>query len=259
MYKLLINILLILLGIACLVIILPIIIFCDLRLLVIFKINPVFCRNKCLHKLTRNGEELYFLGTLHDFHITSKEYSLLHIKAAIENLMPDLLLVESRQEEMDKGNIADGPPEMLYSNLIASSHGITVMGVDWWSWFDFKIKLTDKERDDNICKNIVEKAPGNKKVLVIMGAAHLLEGIPRLKKQGYIETKLSNEEKDKIFHHLDSEITYPEDTAKYIDIRIEREKSLMDGSIKDERVIERIKKRVKYLERCKNALEEAKI
>lgn len=250
------KILLIFLGIVFTIIFLFLIIFDDVRMFIMLKINPASYKYKCIHKLVKNGEEVYIVGTFHHFHITSKEYSLLHIKAVIENLIPDLLLIESRQEEMDMGNIADGPVEMLYSHLVARSHAIMVKGIDWWSWDENKILLTYKKRDDIITENIVTNASGHKKVLVIMGAAHMAEEIPRLKKQGYVEYNLSKEEKEKLFIHTDGEIMFPKGTKQYYDIRIGREKTVLNNKLKNEKQIERQKKKINYLEMFRDNLKE---
>ncbi|WP_204524435.1 hypothetical protein [Clostridium coskatii] len=50
--------------------------------------------------------------------LDSTPYSYLNLKSVIENLRPDLLLIESRPEQLKNGNFADGPGEMLSKNKL---------------------------------------------------------------------------------------------------------------------------------------------
>lgn len=194
------------------------------------------------------------LGTIHGFHMICKDYSFLHIKAVISNLKPDLLLVESRQAELDLGNIADGPPEMLYSHLIAKSLNIPVRGIDWWLVDESKPGRTSVKRDDIIVDNIIRESAGYKKVLVIFGFSHLIEAKKRMKKQKYYNVKLKKDYKDDLFFHKEEKLIYPPETKYYIEKRIEKEKEELN-ECKTEKWIEVKHRMIKELENYKESLE----
>jgi len=84
----------------------------EIRSFLVFQIAPGYARDGHFLRLTGHGQTVYLLGTIHGNHLRSEAYSLWHIQAVVQNLKPDLLLVESRPEELAKGNWGDGPIEM---------------------------------------------------------------------------------------------------------------------------------------------------
>ncbi|CAB1240366.1 hypothetical protein ACFHWD_10725 [Clostridium sp. MT-14] len=72
-----------------------------------------YFRDSSFEKYTKGNQNIYFLGTVHFMSLDSKNFSYLNLKAVIENLKPDLLLIESRPEQLTNNNFADGPGEML--------------------------------------------------------------------------------------------------------------------------------------------------
>jgi hypothetical protein len=81
--------------------------------------KPTLLQERLFPPPSKNDQEIFILGTIHGRHYKSKSYSLLYLKTVIENTKPELLLVESRPEELKAGNLGDGPLEMLFSNLTA--------------------------------------------------------------------------------------------------------------------------------------------
>ncbi|OBR93893.1 hypothetical protein CLRAG_17960 [Clostridium ragsdalei P11] len=140
-----------------------------------------FSRDFYFREYVKGSEKIYFLGTYHNMTLDSTPYSYLNLKSVIENLRPDLLLIESRPEQLKNGNFADGPGEMLYSHLTANKLGIVVKGVDWWSDSGKNVlNSTNATRDEYINKNILKEIPSHKKVLILMGNAHVTLEEPKL-------------------------------------------------------------------------------
>ena len=179
---------------------------------------------KMLKRLVKENKEIYILGSLHHMHYSLPDYSFQHLKAVLTNLKPDILLIESRQEELDNHNYADGPIEMFYLHMAAKTLNIPVKGVDWFSYEYSKPGNTSKKRDQMITINIIDKSKDHKKVLLIMGATHMLVETKLLKQKGYKIDCLDLENKQFLFSNSDKDIIFPRDTIKYINKRIEIEK-----------------------------------
>lgn len=189
----------------------------EIRLFVLEKASPSAFKLVNFFRLHGNGQELYILGTIHSRHLTTKDYSLLHIEAIIKNLGPDLVLVESRPEELMRDNVGDGPVEMVFANLVARSLGIETGGMDWWNETACKPGRTNPTRDDRMVANILRFVPGHRKVLVLCGFSHVREFIPRLEKAGYTVSPFAAKEKEELFSISEgTEFSFPAGMAHYI-------------------------------------------
>ena len=170
------------------------------------------------------------------------------MKDSLENIRPDLLLLESCQEEIEKGNIADGPPEMIYLHLFAKDLGIPVKGIDWIDLENSKPGTTNKQRDNEIINNIVNYSKNVKKVMVVYGASHFLLNLPKFENKDFDKIDLTKDEIDIIYSNLDKQFEFHKDTAKYIKIRIEEQKKLLDSDKVSSEFKERIPMIIKELE-----------
>jgi len=170
------------------------------------------------HRLINNqGQTIYLLGTLHKTHLNFQWYSLKHIQALIKNLNPDLLLVESKPEELARGNWGDGPTEMPFASLTAQSLGIEVQGMDWWT----KEGNDSEEREEKMAKNILAAVPGHRVVLILTGWSHVKGFLQYLEKAGYTVTKFPSAEKEKLFDTSNIKFVFPPGMAYYIQKRID--------------------------------------
>ncbi len=166
--------------------------------------------NNLLLYTTEDGlQQIYILGTIHNEHFNKKyKYSIADIQNVINAVKPDLLLLEVRQETVEKYKALDGPIEMIYAWCYAVENSINVKGIDWWNITDdTKPNTTDNERDDNIFENTIESIGENKTVLIICGATHRVEQGKRFSNNGYIKTTLDTKQYFNI--NPKSEFTYP--------------------------------------------------
>jgi hypothetical protein len=217
-----------------LLIIMFFIIFDDSQLIFLYVFNKKNLKFKMLTRLVKEEEEIYILGSLHHMHDNLPDFSFQHLKAVLTNLKPDILLIESRQEELEKGNFADGPIEMFYLHMVARELNIPVKGVDWFSYDESKPGTTNKKRDNMITQNIINSSKGHNKVLVVVGGTHMLVGTKMLKKSGYKRADLSLEFKNSVYSNIDNELVFPRDTIKYINKRIEIEKGKLQSQVMNE-------------------------
>ena len=134
-----------------------------------------------------NTQKVYILGTIHEYHFESiLNYSYLNVQNVIENVRPDLLLLEVDQEIYKEYGVIKSPVEMIPLWCYASEQGISVKGVDWFkvteksrSW------TTNEERDDHIFDNTMASIGDEPVVLIILGATHRIEQAKRFEKAGY--------------------------------------------------------------------------
>ncbi|MDD3999814.1 MAG: hypothetical protein PHX62_02825 [Bacilli bacterium] len=186
----------------------------DIKIIIYYIFNRKNLRFKMIKKLKKGEKDLYLLGSLHGLHFKLPEFSYMHLKAALINIKPDLLLLESRQAEIEKGNFADGPLEMLYLHLAAKDLGIEVKGIDWFEYGSGQPGKTSKKRDQLIHENIINNLDLNRKTLVVFGASHLLIELKKIVKKGYKVITINKEEASLIYENVEEKLRYHTDTAK---------------------------------------------
>lgn len=200
----------------------------ELRGYLLYRFTPAKGRLRHFFKFANTDNQLLFLlGTIHGAHLKSEGYSLLHIRAVIRNLQPDLLLIESRVEEMAKNNLADGPLEMLFAHLTAKTLGIPVMGIDWWKKERLRyFRSSSTAREEHLLQNILSAITSYKRILVITGFSHVLELTKRFPKKGFPQEPFPEEEKEALFNKSATEqLLFPKEMAFYIRKRITIEKN----------------------------------
>lgn len=175
-----------------------------------------------------SGEDVYLLGTIHGNHLTTKDYSLLHLQAVLEHLDPELLLVESRPEELERDNWGDGPIEMPFASLTAQASGIEVQGMDWWVMNGTR-QIGSEERENRMFQNILTSLPGHHKVLILTGFSHVEGFKRRFLASGYRQMAFSSVEKKALFDTADQTYIFPYGMTYYIEKRIENDQLILQG------------------------------
>jgi len=168
------------------------------------------------------GHEVYLLGTIHTDHLTTPSYSLLHLQTVLEHLKPDLLLVESRPEELVKDNWGDGPIEMPFVSLKARTADIETQGMDWWVKESVtSISSNSDEREDRMFQNILTALPNHQTVLILTGWSHVEGFQRRLLESGYNDSPFPAAEKKELFSIAGMNLIFPKGMTHYIQHRIE--------------------------------------
>lgn len=191
----------------------------ELRDGLVLIVDPGYFREeKFSHCRNGAGQEIFLLGTIHTDHLTNSAYSLWNIKAVILHGSPDLLLVESRPEEMERGNIGDGPVEMPFATLVARHQGIEVQGMDWWTMEGEGIDNT--ARENRMFENILRDISGHGRVLILTGWSHVEGFRKRLASLGCEEMPFSADDKRALFDTADVPEVFPEGMADCIERRM---------------------------------------
>lgn len=228
------------------------VVFIDAKLIFWYIIDKKGIRNRLLKKYELDGKIIYLLGSLHHMHNNLPNFGYQHLKAVLINLKPELLLVESRQEEIELGNFADGPLEMFYLHMAAKELGIPVKGVDWFSYTNSKPGGTNSTRDSKMNENILKFSEGYTKTLVVVGATHMLIESKRLNKIGYKSIKMNQIQLDSFYKTEESTTIFPEETKAFIDKRISREKQVLTINDLDDKWIIATKRVIEDLEKFKS-------
>jgi hypothetical protein len=166
------------------------------------------------------GQEVYLLGTLHGRHLTTRDYSLLHLQAVSAHLRPDLVLVESRPEELAQDNWADGPIEMPFASLLARENGVEVRGFDWWT-MDATHQINGDRREDAMFQNIRAGVADHKTTLILTGYAHVDGFERRLLANGWRRADFPDAEKQRLFDTTGQRLVFPRGMTHYVQKRIE--------------------------------------
>lgn len=180
------------------------------------------------YRLARADQQvIYLLGTMHGEHLKSERYSLWHLQAVIVHLHPDLLLVESRPEEIAKDNWGDGPVEMIFAALTARALDIPVQGMDWW--VKASLYADASEREDRMVQNILKVVPGYRTVLILTGRSHVEGFKQRLAQAGFVVVPFSSVEKQSLFELVGIERCFPTGMTRYIQKRLEIDRTLLES------------------------------
>lgn len=169
-----------------------------------------------------NTQKVYILGTIHEYHFESLlNYSYLNVQNVVENIRPDLLLLEVDQEAYNDYGVIKSPVEMIPLWCYASEQGISMKGVDWFevtensrSW------TTNKERDDHIFENTMASIGDEPVVLIILGATHRIEQAKRFEYSGYKQQGILD--KTALFiNDTNNKFEYPANTVAELEKQVE--------------------------------------
>ena len=158
------------------------------------------------------GQDVYLMGTFHTDHFDAiSNYSVEEMLNAIQNINPDVVFIEAREENYEQYGVVDGPVDMCIAYCYCRDNDIPVEMVDYWKVDNdnYKQNTTTDDRDDHIHQKIMEKfnLHDNKKVLIICGFGHLYPQIDRLYDEGFKKDKIPNV--SKLFKGNGKEFAYP--------------------------------------------------
>ena len=176
--------------------------------------NRYLNKNSLLGKFeTPKEQEVYLLGTLHKDHFNKwVNYSMEDILSVVENVKPDVVFIEAREESFKDYGVVDGPIDMSVVYSYCIDNDIPIEMVDWWVVDNgFKSNTTNDKRDDMIFANIANKletVEADSKVLVVCGSGHFYEQEERFRNDGFEKQELKG--KAAYFDDQDKEFEYPD-------------------------------------------------
>lgn len=85
-------------------------------------------------------------------------YSIADITSCIDNILPDVVFIESREEVFNEYGIIDGSIDIILTYSYCTEKAIPVKMIDHWELSNStKPNTTIDERDDEIYNNILYK------------------------------------------------------------------------------------------------------
>lgn len=194
---------------------------------------------------TLKEQTVYTVGTLHDAHFgREQDYSLKDLESLMENLNPDYIFIEAREESLEEYDVIDGPIEMIYAYSYGLEHDIPVRLIDYWK-IDNNIvtNYSDDFRDNQIFYNMNEKLKeieADKTIVVLYGASHYFYQKPRIELAGWREGKIDNIQD--LFQSSTDEFTYPKGMEVVIDKKMDYAQFIIPEiareNITDQKVLE---------------------
>lgn len=161
--------------------------------------------------LMTDDQEIYLMGTFHNEHFKQyANYSIEEMINAINNIEPDVVLIEARENSFVEYGVVDGPIDMCIAYCYCMDNNIPVEMIDYWKIDnDSKANTTTNERDDCIHENIMEKLNlyENQRILVICGFGHLGAQTNRLIESGGQSEYISH--MSSLFDKETLDFTYP--------------------------------------------------
>lgn len=160
--------------------------------------NRYLNKNNLIEKYeTPQEQEVYLLGTLHKDHFNKWiNYSMEDILSVVDNVKPDAVFIESREEYFEEYGVMDGPIDMAVVYGYCIDNDIPVEMIDWWVVDNnYQSNTTSAKRDDMIFTNVYNKLKAihtDTKILVICGAGHFHEQSRRFMKTGFQKQKIEN-------------------------------------------------------------------
>lgn len=162
--------------------------------------------------ISPQGQEVYILGTLHKSHFDKIfNYSMEDILSVVENVQPDVVFIEAREDNYQAYGAVDGPIDMNVVYSYCVEHNIATEMIDWWVVDNnYQSNTTSKLRDDNIFNNITDKLGEygqDTTVLVVCGSGHFYPQSQRMRENGFEKSTIND--KKSYFESAQAEFTYP--------------------------------------------------
>lgn len=194
---------------------------------------------------TLKEQTVYTVGTLHNDHFNrEQDYSLRDLESLLDNLNPDYIFIEAREESLEEYDVIDGPIEMIYAYSYGLEHDIPVRLIDYWK-IDNNIitNYSDDFRDNQIFYNMNEKLKeikADKTIVVLYGASHYFFQKPRIELAGWREGKIDNMED--LFQSNTDAFIYPKNMEVEIDKKLDYNQNIIPEiakkNITDQKVLD---------------------
>lgn len=179
--------------------------------------NHYLNKNSLLGRfMTGQNQEVYLLGTFHTNHFNRwLNYSMEDMLSAVENVAPDVVFIEAREEYFQEYNVVDGPIDMNVVYSYCLDNDIPVEMIDWWVVDNnYQSNTTSAVRDDHIFNNInskLQQLEEGTKVLVVCGAGHFYAQADRFCAEGFEKKSITGK---KSYFETEKEFAYPSGAAE---------------------------------------------
>ena len=156
-----------------------------------FKLNPGKARIQHLVQLRhpQAGNEVFLVGTTHHYHYQDDSWSVWHLKATVEHLHVDTLMIEMMADAVIDGRVGEGPVEMPFLATLGAEMGLKVVGIDsGWDggW---------QGRQARMFEQVQTALPSTKRAIIASGMMHVRPFQDQLTSVGYEVVPWSDDER----------------------------------------------------------------
>lgn len=175
-------------------------------------------KSKLLNKyVVDNTKEVYILGTIDKKHFNKiYNYSMEDMLNVIDNIKPDLVMLDARQGNYNKYGVIDGSIDTCVAYSYCKDHSIPMEMIGSWIINNlYSTKTTEDLIEDNIFIKIsrgIKNLPTGHKVLIISGNKHFHEQTARFDVAGFKRIKLDNI--SSYFENDNEEFSFPPLSSK---------------------------------------------
>ena len=154
-------------------------------------------RGFLLTKLERPStrQVVYLLGTTHDRLFVDDDYSIWHVKSALDALDVDAAFVEVLPDDLRAGRAGDAPVEMPFVVGVARARGLRVVGIDA-RWDDGW-----RARQETMFARIAEALPDTRAAVVVCGYMHVRAFRNELREVGFVDAAWTTDDAEGAFSH----------------------------------------------------------
>ena len=186
-----------------------------------FKLSPGTARLQHLVQLREpsTGREVFLVGTTHQYHYEDDDWSIWHLKAVVQHLHVDTLLIEMMADAVNDGRVGEGPVEMPFFATLGAELGLRVVGIDsGWDggW---------QGRQDRMFQHVqaaLAASPSSKRVIVASGMMHVRPFADQFTAAGYQVVPWSEADRRAVSDDADVEKAWPKGLAPALRSAIER-------------------------------------
>ena len=209
------------------------------------------------------GRELLIVGTIHHLHLSTKAYSLADLENLIINSSPDLIAVEVRPWDLNRGLLAMAPIEMAQAAMIARRRSVSILGFDYWEENEYETSAAQGEqldfnsakRNDRMIQQLLDGLGSAKRTLVLTGYSHIRPFLQRLRGTGS-EREVSFQEKKELFAARGGKDGLDPELQPTIDLTIEHLKRYVATLTPDNPWTHRVRRKLQRLLEMRRQLAE---
>lgn len=211
----------------------------------------------------QSGGELLIVGTIHHLHLSTKNYSLADLENLIINSSPDLMGIEARPSDLNRGLLAMAPIEMAQAALIARRRNIPIFGFDYWEEHEYETAVAKGEqldfnsakRNDEMIQQLLAGLGSARRTLVLTGYSHIRPFLQRLRGIGS-EREVSLQEKKELFVERGGKDGLDRELQPAMDLTIEHLQHYIATLAPDNPWTNRVRKKLQRLQEMRRQVAE---
>ncbi|HEY1097663.1 MAG TPA: hypothetical protein VGF99_02000 [Myxococcota bacterium] len=194
-----------------------------------FKLDPAKTRIEQLVRLQhpQTGVEVFLVGTTHHYHYDDNGWTVWNLKAVVERVQPDTMLIEMMADAVVDGRVGEGPVEMPFLATLGAERGVHVVGIDsgWDGGWQGRQQRMFEQVQTALSTTTASTGTTPKRVLLASGMMHLQPFVEQLSGAGFVVQPWSDDERKAVSDDAGIAQVWPKGLAPALRAAIARAKS----------------------------------